>query len=376
MSVMVDPAVTALIQTDSCELTRRPTDSSPVVLMTRIRLARNFSGFPFPNTASSGQREEVNALAREALGRTDCLKDGTFFDIPELTELDRNLLVERHLISRELCEGAAGAGAVINKAQTVSVMINEEDHLRMQVLLAGLHLKKVWNLINRLDDEVERRVDYAFSAHYGYLTACPTNLGTAMRASVMLHLPGLVLNGLMDKVVRGVNQIGMVVRGLFGEGSDASGSIFQISNQQTLGESEDTIIRRLHGVIRAIIEQETNARYRLLEDQPVKLFDKIGRALGVLRNGHLLSSGESMAFLSLMRLAVDLGFSPVDWRNVVDRLMIESQPGHIQYRSGLDLSAEARDAARADFLRREFQSFPEPDFSGTSGSKPINESSE
>ncbi len=375
MSVMVDPTVTALIQTDSCELTRCPTDSSPVVLMTRIRLARNIAGFSFPGVASSGQREEVNILAREALERSESLKDGTFFDIPALSELDRNLLVERHLISRELCEGAPGAGAVINRAQTVSVMINEEDHLRMQVLLAGLHLKKVWNLINRLDDEIERRVDYAFSSHYGYLTTCPTNLGTAMRASVMLHLPGLVLNGLMDKVVRGVNQIGMVVRGLFGEGSDASGSIFQISNQQTLGESEDTIIRRLQGVIRAIVDQETNARYRLLEDQPVKLFDKIGRALGVLRNGHLLSSGESMAFLSLMRLSVDLGFSPVEWRNVVDRLMIESQPGHIQYRSGRDLVAEARDGARADYLRREFQTFPEPDFSRATTDKTSDDDS-
>lgn len=370
----VDPAVTALIQTDACELTRSPTDSSPVVLMTRIRLARNFTGFPFPSAANPAQRGEVYTLAREALGKLDELKDATVFDIPRLTELDRNLLVERHLVSRELCEGAPGAGAVINREQTVSVMINEEDHLRIQVLLAGLHLKKVWNRINRIDDEVERRTEYAFSPHYGYLTACPTNLGTAMRASVMLHLPGLVLNNLMDKVVRGVNQIGMVVRGLFGEGSDASGSIFQISNQQTLGESEDAIIRRLHGVIRAIVEQETNARLRLMEDQPVKLFDKMGRALGVLRNGHLLSSGESMAFLSLMRLAVDLGFSPADWRNVVDRLMIESQPGHIQFRTGRDLSPEERDAARADLLRREFKSFPDPDFSRLEIEKSSDES--
>ncbi|MGF1530078.1 MAG: protein arginine kinase [Puniceicoccaceae bacterium] len=363
----VNEIVSALIETDKCELTRAPTESVPVVLMTRIRLARNISGFPFPNMATPAQKEEIFQLVEKVLREIDEMKGANSFRMSELNDLDRNLLVERHLVSRELCEGRPGSGAVINRSQTGSVMVNEEDHLRIQVLLSGLHMKKVFRMANRIDDALERALDFAFSTDLGYLTSCPTNLGTAMRASVMLHLPGLVLNQLMDKVVRGVNQIGIVVRGLFGEGSDATGSIFQISNQQTLGESEETIIRRLNHVIRAVIEQETNARYRLLEEQPSKLCDKIGRALGVLKNGHLLSSGESMAFLSLMRLAVDLGFADAQWRAMIDRLMIEAQPGHVQYRADRQLSSENRDASRADFLRREFANFPELNFGHLNG---------
>jgi protein arginine kinase len=241
-------------------------------------------------------------------------------------------------------------------------MINEEDHLRIQVLRAGFQLKKTWNAINDLDSTLEEKLDFAFSPTLGYLTACPTNLGTAMRASAMMHLPALVISNQMEKVVRAVNQLGMVVRGLFGEGSDASGSIFQISNQTTLGESEDEIIRRLGSVLNSIIEHEMNARQRLLEGDAAKLFDKIGRAYGILQNSHLLSSSEAMNLLSLLRLGVDLGVFPDESRCAIDRLFIEAQPGHILHLSKLELESNQRDALRAERLRAEFAAFIKPNF--------------
>jgi protein arginine kinase len=241
-------------------------------------------------------------------------------------------------------------------------MINEEDHLRIQVLRSGFQLKKTWAAITELDSALEERLDYAFSPTLGYLTACPTNLGTGMRASAMMHLPALVIASQMEKVVRAVNQLGMVVRGLFGEGSDASGSIFQISNQTTLGESEEGIIKRLGSVLNSIIEHELNARQKLLEADANKMFDKIGRAFGILQNGHVLSSSEAMNLLSLIRLGVDLGVFPDTNRCVVDRLLIEAQPGHLQHAQRGEFEPGQRDLLRAMRLRGEFANFAKPNF--------------
>ena len=256
--------------------------------MTRIRLARNLSGQPFPGWAKPAQREKILEDCREAVTSTGVMKRGLSVGVGELGDLEKRILVERHLISRELSGSKQGSGVVISKDQAFSVMINEEDHLRIQMLRAGFQLKKAWAAINEMDSELEETLDFAFSPTLGYLTACPTNLGTGMRASAMMHLPALVIANQMEKVVRAVNQLGMVVRGLFGEGSDASGSIFQISNQTTLGESEEEILKRLSGVLQSIIEHELNARARLLEADSGKLFDKIGRAFGILQNGHVL----------------------------------------------------------------------------------------
>src|ERR1019366_5106624 len=305
----------SLIEAPS-EFTDSSGGKSAIVLMTRIRLARNLAGHPFPGWAKPPEREKILESCRSALAAAPVMKRGLSVGVDELVELERRILVERHLISRELSGSKQGSGVVISKDQTVSVMINEEDHLRIQMMRAGFQLKKVWSAINDLDSLLEDSLDFAFSPSLGYLTACPTNLGTAMRASAMMHLPALVIASQMEKVVRAVNQLGMVVRGLFGEGSDASGSIFQISNQTTLGESEEEIIKRLSGVLQSIIEHELNARARLLESDSGKLFDKIGRAFGILQNGHVLSSNEAMNLLSLVRLGVDLGVFPEDKRCV------------------------------------------------------------
>lgn len=335
---------------------------SAVVLTTRIRLARNLARHPFPGWATEAQRREVLGACLQAVASLGQMKRGLAIQIQDLSELEKQILVERHLISRELGQNKHDSGVVISRDQSHVVMINEEDHLRIQVMRAGFQFKKVWSSINALDTDLEEHLDYAFSPQLGYLTACPTNLGTGIRASAMMHLPALVISNQMEKVVRAVNQLGMAVRGLFGEGSDASGSIFQISNQTTLGETEEDIIRHLQGVLNTIIEQELNARDRIRETDAGKLYDKIGRAYGILLHGHVLSSSEAMNLLSLIRLGVDLGvFADTD-RATVDRLLIECQPGHIQYAAKGGSEPARRDLLRAERLRSEFAKVRPPDF--------------
>lgn len=347
------------------ELTDSATSKSAVVLMTRIRLARNLAGQPFPGWAKETQKRDIRDQCMQAVAALPQMKRGLAIPVESLDELQKQILVERHLISRELCHAKAGSGIVISKDQSCVVMVNEEDHLRIQVLRAGFQFKKVWNTINTLDTDLEEHIDYAFSPSLGYLSACPTNLGTGIRASAMMHLPALVISGQMEKVVRAVNQLGMAVRGLFGEGSDASGSIFQISNQTTLGESEEGIIKHLHGVLNTIIEQELNARQKLLETDPSKLSDKIGRAFGILQNGYLLNSGEAMNLLSLIRLGIDLGVFPDTQRAIVDRLFIECQPGHVQHAAKGAFNPDQRDVLRAARLRSEFAKLSAPDFTSS-----------
>jgi protein arginine kinase len=360
--------ISSLIDSPS-ELTDSSSNKTAIVLMTRVRLARNLAGFSFPGWAKPAQREEIMAACRTALLAIPQMRRGLSVAIPELSELEKQILVERHLISRELSGAKGGAGVVISKDQAFSVMLNEEDHLRIQVLRSGFNLKKAWSTINDLDSALEDHLDFAFSPTLGYLTACPTNLGTGMRGSAMMHLPALVISSQMEKVVRAVNQLGMVVRGLFGEGSDASGSIFQISNQTTLGESEDDIIKRLSSVLQSIVEHELNAREKLLEADAGKLLDKIGRAYGILQNSHLLSSSEAMNLLSLIRLGVDLGAFPDSNRSIIDRLFIEAQPGHLQHAQKGEFEPGQRDVLRAARLRSEFANFIRPDFNFTTHGK-------
>lgn len=345
------------------ELTDCGSAKCAIVLMTRVRLARNLAGSSFPGWADKDQRAAIAKSCQGAVSGLPQMKRGLFASIAELSELERQILVERHLISRELSSASEGAGVVISKDQAFSVMINEEDHLRIQVLRSGFQLKKAWNAINDLDSSLEEHLDYAYSSKLGYLTACPTNLGTGLRGSAMMHLPALVISNQMEKIVRAVNQLGMVVRGLFGEGSDANGSIFQISNQTTLGESEEEIIKRLQAVLQSIIEHELNARAKLLESDAPKLCDKIGRAYGILQNSHLLTSSEAMNLLSLIRLGVDLGFFPEEHRAMIDRLFIEAQPGHLQYAQKGQFEPAQRDLLRAARLRTEFAAFVRPKFS-------------
>ena len=352
---MIDP-------TKGGELMKGGARGVPVALSTRIRLARNLRKYPFPGWAETSQRRAVLSTCREAAESLSTFKNPISFEVDELTGLQKQILFERHVISRELAQIEEAAGAVLSADQSVSIMINEEDHLRMQVLRKGFDFKSVWKTARQMDLEMENAIDYAFSPNYGFLTACPTNLGTGMRASVMMHLPGLFLGKHMEKVIRGVSELGIAVRGLFGEGTDASGNIFQISNQQTLGEGEEEILERLGKTLENIKVQEINARESYLENAKQILFDKIGRAYGVLRNACMLESSEAMDCLSLMRLAVDFGFLPEKCRTIIDASFIECQPGHVKYHAGHDLETEERDAMRAELLREKFGKFPSLNF--------------
>ena len=356
--------ITPLIEAKA-ELTDGTTPAGSIVLSTRIRLARNLTGAPFPGWAKEAQRRDILSKSLEVIEALPIMEGGSRLTMDELSPLEKQILHERHLISRELMSSRQSCGVYVSGDQSCAIMVNEEDHLRIQMLRSGLKLKQIFNGINGLDDSLELNLDYAFSPQYGYLTACPTNVGTGMRASAMLHLPGLVLSNHMEKVIRMVNQVGLAVRGLFGEGSDATGSVFQISNQQTLGESEKDILGRLQNILQAVITQEDNARKKLMEEAGAKIRDKIGRACGILQNAHLLSSEEALNLLSLMRFAVDVGMLPEGERTRVDRLFIEVQPGHLQYAAGSTIEPNERDPWRARLLREQFDDLPPLNFDGS-----------
>lgn len=354
--------ITPILKAKS-ELTHGSTPPGPVVLSTRIRLARNLAAFPFPGWARDSQRRDIQAQCQNAIAGIRQMQKATVLNIQELNDLEKQMLVERHLISRELAQARPGSGVIVSRNQSCAIMVNEEDHLRIQVMRSGFHFSRIWRTIDAIDSALEQELDYAYSEELGYLTACPTNVGTGMRASVMLHLPGLVLASQMEKVIRAANQLGLAVRGLFGEGSDATGSIFQISNQQTLGESEKDILKRLSKVLTTIIKQEENARYRLLEDDRYNMLDRIGRSYGILKYAHAISSAEAMNSLSLIRLAIDLDMLPDEHRILIDRLFIQCQPGHVRLAwHGLYEERDGRDAARAYFLREQIKVLPPLDF--------------
>jgi protein arginine kinase len=331
-----------------------------IVMSSRVRLARNLKDAAFPGWAKKPERIRVLELIRPAVESLPEMKDAFSEEMDHLTPLDKQILVERHLISREHAAKTAGSGLVLNRDETFCVMINEEDHLRMQALRPGLQLRQAWNAIDRLDSELEQKIPYAFSDELGYLTACPTNLGTGIRVSAMLHLPGLVLSEQINPIIQSVNKLGLAVRGLYGEGTEALGNVFQVSNQMTLGENEITIVERLDKVLSQIIEHEENARQTLMEKKPKVVYNHIGRAYGILANAHSISSKETMNLLSLMRLGVDLGLFPGMERALVDELFIVTQPAHLQRQVSDKLSPEERDLIRADMMRDRLMNVSRP----------------
>jgi len=320
-------------------------------MSSRVRLARNIRDAVFPGWAKKPERIRVLDLIRPAVEALPEMAGAFSESMDGLSPLDKQILVERHLISREHAAKGAGSGLVLNPDESFCVMINEEDHLRMQALRPGLQLKQAWLAIDQVDTALEKQLSYAFSSELGYLTACPTNLGTGIRVSAMLHLPGLVLAEQINPVIQSVNKLGLAVRGLYGEGTEALGNVFQVSNQMTLGESETAIVERLDKVVSQIIEHEENARAVLLEKKPKMVYNHIGRSYGILANAHSVSSKETMNLLSLMRLGIDLGLFPGIDRPLTDELFILIQPAHLQRQHAEKLSGEERDLIRADMLR-------------------------
>ncbi len=333
-----------------------------IVFSSRVRLARNLRERPFPGWAKKNERVEVLHEAKSAVERLPEMKGACSENLEALSSLEKQILVERHLISREHAAKGVGSAVVISPEQSLSVMINEEDHLRMQAMACGLQLSKVYDMINSADTGLESLLDYAFHPQLGYLTACPTNVGTGMRASAMIHLPALVMGDQINKIINSVNKIGLAVRGLHGEGTEAMGNLFQVSNQTTLGESEVEIIERLEKVIGTIIEHEQNARQLLLQHKPVTLLDQIGRAYGVLSHSHSISSKEALNLLSVIKLGIDLGLFPPAHRVPIDELFIQTQPAHLQNGAhAKKMSAEERDTLRAALIRATLTQIPAPD---------------
>src|SRR3954463_16251046 len=342
------------------DIAKRKGPHDRIVMSSRVRLARNLKDAAFPGWAKKPERVRILDIVRPAVAALPEMKDAFAESMDNLSTLDKQILVERHLISREHAAKSAGSGLVLNKEESLCVMINEEDHLRMQALRPGLQLKQAWMAIDQVDSELERRLDYAFNPDLGYLTACPTNVGTGIRVSAMLHLPGLVLAEQINQIIQSVNKLGLAVRGLYGEGTEALGNVFQVSNQMTLGESEGAIVERLEKVLAQIIEHEENARATLLEKKPKMVYNHIGRAYGILANAHSISSKETMNLLSLMRLGVDMGLFPGADRALVDELFILTQPAHLQKQHSEKLSAEERDLLRADMVRERLRPVSRP----------------
>ena len=334
-----------------------------IVISSRVRFARNLRNRAFPGWAKKAERTAILELIKPHVEELTEMQDSFSELLQDLSALEKQVLVERHLISREHAAKGAGSAVIMNRRQTLSIMINEEDHLRMQSIRSGLQLKQAFKLLDKIDSALEGDLEFAYDPRLGYLTACPTNVGTGMRASAMLHLPGLVLSELINQVVQAVSKIGLAVRGLYGEGTEAMGNLFQISNQTTLGEKEDEIINRLTKVIETIIEKEHDARQVLIQKKSNTLWDQIGRAYGVLTYAHAMTSKEALNLLSIIKLGVDLGTFPEDRRLPIDQLFIDTQPAHLQKSSQQKLNAEERDHLRAQIIRDRLKLFPKPDIS-------------
>lgn len=330
--------------------------NSEIIMSSRVRLARNLNKYPFSHWAKKKQEEEVLLLVKEGIYKSNYLKGHLFLEIKDLNEIDRQFLVERHLMSREHALNPNSKALTITPEEIASIMVNEEDHLRMQVMQSGFNLGEAWAILDKIDNELAEKLDFAYSLELGYLTACPTNTGTGMRASVMLHLPCLVVTKKIGQVLQAISKLSLTARGLYGEGTEASGNFFQISNQITLGHKEEDIIDNLERVIKQIIDHEQNARNALLGGQQRRILeDRIWRSYGTLKNARIITSSETLELLSSLCLGIDIGLIKNVDRKVINELFVITQPAHLQKIEGKALSAQQRDTKRAELLREKLK---------------------
>jgi protein arginine kinase len=328
-----------------------------IILSSRIRLARNIKEYHFPHAMNKEEPDKIidlcsSAIMGSSMGATSNFK---LVKLRDLSPVDRLSMVERHLISPGLLDNYERAAVLLNSDSTISIMINEEDHIRLQVIYPGLQLKEAYDLANKVDDLIEEKVDYAFDQKLGYLTACPTNIGTGIRASVMIHLPALSMTGSINGVLNAVAQVGLTIRGIYGEGSNAQGNVFQVSNQVTLGLSEEEIISNLAAVTKQIIDMEKSAREGLLKANRIQLEDNSWRSLAILRNARVLTSSECLNLISNVRLGIELGIINDMDSIVLNELMINTQPATLSKREGEELTPELRDVYRAQYVREKLK---------------------
>lgn len=326
---------------------------SDIILSSRVRLARNFQEYKFPTLFSHEEAKQVITSMENLLNQSREARFGRMelLNINEMQPLQKRVLVEKHLISPHLAESSPYGAVLLTENEEISIMINEEDHIRIQCLFPGLQLSEALETANEIDDWLEEHIHYAFDEKHGYLTSCPTNVGTGLRASVMMHLPGLMLTQQMNRIIPAIHQLGLVVRGIYGEGSEALGNIFQISNQITLGKSEEDICRDLKGVVSQLISQERSAREALRKTSNIQLEDRVFRSYGVLANSRIIETKEAAKCLSDVQLGIDMGLIKNLPKNILNELMILTQPGFLQQYAGGALRPHDRDIRRAALIR-------------------------
>ena len=325
---------------------------SDIVLSSRIRLARNLRGSPFPHGMSDDQGQKMLQMVEQAIALVESGWRIQFLRLDALPSLERQLMMEKHIVSPLLIQTPIRyQGVAVDERESISIMVNEEDHLRTQVLLPGLQLDEAWQVANRLDDMLEAHLDFAYDEAIGYLTAWPTNLGTGLRASVMLHLPALAMTRQAPQVFTTLAQVGIVVRGLYGEGSEALGNIFQISNQVSLGLTEEELVHNLFVVAQQIVGRERNARQHLMANAELALADRVGRAWGVLTNARVMTSDEALRLLSDIKLGSDLGLIEEPLTYTFPQLTVMTRPSFLQVDADRELAPYERDQIRAQTLR-------------------------
>ncbi|NQS99590.1 MAG: protein arginine kinase [Candidatus Omnitrophica bacterium] len=338
----------------NCEWLKGTGPNSNIVISSRVRLARNFKQIPFSHWASKQQKEEVLKKAKQAVESSNHTKGSLFLQMADLDNLDKQFLIERHLISKEHALRANSKAVVIGDKEILSIMINEEDHLRIQLMQSGFNLDEGWQIIKKIDEEFEKRLHFAYSPSWGYLTACPTNTGTGLRASVMLHLPALVMTKQINKVLQAITKLNLTARGFYGEGTEASGNFYQISNQVTLGHSEEDILDNIERIIKQVIGHEQNARKALFDQDRARIQDRIWRAYATLKNAHIITSKEAVDLFSSVRLGIDIGIFKEDLDvQTINKTFIFIQPAHLQKIEGKALSPQERDIKRAELIRKE-----------------------
>ncbi len=326
--------------------------NSDIVISSRIRLARNIARTPFPHWAKKENGEKVLGMASAAFVQVPALKDSLFLRLEDVDSIDKQFLVERHLMSNEHAIRSNQKGLLVNPDENVAIMVNEEDHLRIQAMESGFDLDATWQAIDVIDTRLSELLPYAFKRDWGYLTACPTNTGTGLRGSVMLHLPALVMTRQINRVLEAIAKLSFTTRGLYGEGTQASGNFFQISNQVSLGQREDEILGNIKGVIKQIIDQEQRAREALRQEHHELLDDRVWRSFGTLKSAHIISSNETVELLSMLRLGHDLGILQGMERGLINELFILTQPAHLQKLENKKLSSNERDVKRAQIIRQ------------------------
>ncbi|MDF2548846.1 MAG: protein arginine kinase [Anaerosolibacter sp.] len=330
---------------------------SDIIISSRIRLARNVEEFPFPVALTKSKSKDLIKKVRDTIleGNTTLKNDFEVFELEEMPQLERQTLVEKYLISAALMDQSEKSAVLLNKDESVSIMVNEEDHIRIQCLLPGFQLTEAWDTADKIDDVLEESLKYTFDEELGYLTSCPTNVGTGIRASVMVHLPALTMTGYINRILQAASQIGLAVRGIYGEGTEFTGNIFQISNQLTLGRNEREIVANLKDVTLQIIQKERDARNTLLSSNRIQLEDRMYRSYGTLANARILSSQEFMKLLSDLRLAIDMKIIGGISMDVINQMMVMAQPAYLQKSAGKPLSVNERDIRRATIVREKLK---------------------